>query len=199
MRAPNSPGTTMPPGHDQPPPTISSTPCLLDIVQLLAEVLAAARDTVARCERAIAFVIEARSVEGHGLERAVSLPNDTVRSRALPTHNGHSNGSVAPAIARAEVRDASHCALTPREMEVVHLIAAGLSNKEIASALGVSVRTIEHHITHVYRKIGARGKADATAWAVRQQLVCSNCRAYEVSATHMGDLPDRQPPVSPLR
>jgi DNA-binding CsgD family transcriptional regulator len=61
--------------------------------------------------------------------------------------------------------------LTARETEVVRLIAAGLSNKEIAGELCVSVRTIEHHITNVYRKIGARGKADATAWAVRQHLV----------------------------
>jgi DNA-binding NarL/FixJ family response regulator len=62
------------------------------------------------------------------------------------------------------------CRVTRRETAVVRLIAAGLSNKEIASTLGVSVRTIERHITNLYRKIGARGKADATAWAVRQEL-----------------------------
>jgi DNA-binding CsgD family transcriptional regulator len=61
--------------------------------------------------------------------------------------------------------------LTPREREVVRQVAAGQSNKEIAAALGVSVRTIEHHITNLYRKLGARSKADATAWAVRQQLI----------------------------
>ncbi|MHB8577108.1 MAG: tetratricopeptide repeat protein [Dehalococcoidia bacterium] len=61
--------------------------------------------------------------------------------------------------------------LTSREREVLRRIASGSSNREIAEALGVSVRTIERHITNIYTKIGARGKADATAYAIRRGLV----------------------------
>jgi DNA-binding NarL/FixJ family response regulator len=61
--------------------------------------------------------------------------------------------------------------LTPREAEVLRLIAAGDSNAEIAHRLGITVNTVERHAANLYRKIDARGRADATAWAVRHQLV----------------------------
>jgi DNA-binding NarL/FixJ family response regulator len=61
--------------------------------------------------------------------------------------------------------------LTEREIEVLHLIAAGKSNREIAEELVLSVRTVERHITNLYGKIDARGRADATAFAFTHGLV----------------------------
>ena len=61
--------------------------------------------------------------------------------------------------------------LTSREVEVLRLVALGQSNKEIAAELVLSVRTVERHITNVYGEIDARGKADATAYAIRHSLV----------------------------
>src|SRR5207245_11138083 len=61
--------------------------------------------------------------------------------------------------------------LTSREAEVLRLVARGQSNKEIAAELVLSVRTVERHITNLYSKIGARGKADATAYAFKHGLV----------------------------
>jgi predicted ATPase/DNA-binding CsgD family transcriptional regulator len=60
--------------------------------------------------------------------------------------------------------------LTAREAEVLRLVAKGQSNKEIAAELMLSVRTVERHITNIYSKINARGKADATAYAIRHGL-----------------------------
>ncbi|HEY1296392.1 MAG TPA: LuxR C-terminal-related transcriptional regulator [Chloroflexota bacterium] len=60
--------------------------------------------------------------------------------------------------------------LTARELEVLHLVASGRSNREIAEELVLSVRTVERHVTNLYAKIGARGKADATAYAFRHGL-----------------------------
>jgi DNA-binding CsgD family transcriptional regulator/pimeloyl-ACP methyl ester carboxylesterase len=57
--------------------------------------------------------------------------------------------------------------LTPRELEVLHLIATGRTNKDIAQELVLSERTVARHITNVYRKIEARSKAEATAIAIR--------------------------------
>jgi DNA-binding CsgD family transcriptional regulator len=60
--------------------------------------------------------------------------------------------------------------LTEREAAVLRLIAAGRTTKEIAAELFVSVPTVERHITHLYGKIGARGRADATAYALQHGL-----------------------------
>jgi pimeloyl-ACP methyl ester carboxylesterase/DNA-binding CsgD family transcriptional regulator len=60
--------------------------------------------------------------------------------------------------------------LTPRETDILRLVAAGRTNREIAADLVLSVRTVERHITNLYAKIDARGKADATAFALRQGL-----------------------------
>lgn len=61
-------------------------------------------------------------------------------------------------------------ALTPRETEILILIANGLTSKEISNKLSLSIRTVGRHITNIYDKIGARGRADATSYAHRRGL-----------------------------
>ena len=60
--------------------------------------------------------------------------------------------------------------LTPREAEVLSLVAEGLSNREIASALVVSEATVKTHINHVFAKIGARDRAQAVHYAYTHGL-----------------------------
>ena len=60
--------------------------------------------------------------------------------------------------------------LTPREVDVVRLIAAGRSNREIAAALVLSERTVERHIANAYRKLGVSSRVDAAAWSIRYGL-----------------------------
>lgn len=61
--------------------------------------------------------------------------------------------------------------LTQREVEVLRLIASGRTNNEIAKELYLSVRTVERHITNIYGKINARGRADATAYALTRGII----------------------------
>jgi DNA-binding CsgD family transcriptional regulator len=75
----------------------------------------------------------------------------------------------AEASAQPHVTDRSRV-LTPRELEVLGLLAAGETNAEIGLRLSVSVHTVERHVGNLYRKIDARGRADATAYAVRRGL-----------------------------
>ncbi len=62
------------------------------------------------------------------------------------------------------------CLLTPREAQVLRSVAAGSTNKEIAADLSVAVSTVERHLVNLYTKIGARGRADAIAYAFHNQL-----------------------------
>ena len=59
-------------------------------------------------------------------------------------------------------------ALTPRELEVLRLLAEGLSNKAIAGALGVSPRTINFHLDNLYAKLGVASRTEAAVYALRQ-------------------------------
>jgi pimeloyl-ACP methyl ester carboxylesterase/DNA-binding CsgD family transcriptional regulator len=61
--------------------------------------------------------------------------------------------------------------LTAREVEVLRRLAGGKTNGEIAEELYVSVRTVERHIGNIYAKIGTRGRANATAYALTRSLI----------------------------
>jgi len=60
--------------------------------------------------------------------------------------------------------------LTPREYEVLRLVADGRSNREIGAALFISDRTVARHLTNVYNKIGVTSRAKAARYAIDHHL-----------------------------
>ena len=61
--------------------------------------------------------------------------------------------------------------LTERELEVLLVLVRGESNQAIAEDLGISAKTVGHHVQHVYQKAGVRSRAAATVWAYEHDLV----------------------------
>ena len=79
---------------------------------------------------------------------------------------------IAPAAVRRHSRDAARLAagLTEREVAVLELIAAGLSNDQIAAQLFVSINTVKTYVRTAYRRIGAKSRSQAVIWALGQGL-----------------------------
>ncbi|MEV8512675.1 LuxR C-terminal-related transcriptional regulator [Dactylosporangium sp. NPDC051484] len=60
--------------------------------------------------------------------------------------------------------------LTARELEVLGCLAAGMTNQQVASSLGISIRTVTVHVSNLLRKTGAASRTEAALWAVRHRL-----------------------------
>ena len=78
----------------------------------------------------------------------------------MPT--GNLDGQVDPQHAEA---------LTEREVEVLRLVARGLSNKEVGAALSISPLTVKSHLRSILDKLQLRGRVEAAAWAIRHGLL----------------------------
>jgi HD-GYP domain-containing protein (c-di-GMP phosphodiesterase class II) len=71
----------------------------------------------------------------------------------------------------AKLRPEAPAGLTDREVEVIVLLARGLTNKEIANALSISTKTAQHHVAHIFEKTGVNTRAAAATFAVVHGLV----------------------------
>jgi len=79
--------------------------------------------------------------------------------------------SLPPEVARRLAALRLGPAITPREREILALIAAGRANKEIASELGVSEDTVKRHVSHILEKLDVNDRAQATAEAIRRGII----------------------------
>ncbi len=78
---------------------------------------------------------------------------------------------LAPAAAAKLAEGVTHVQLTPRELATLRLTADGKSNKEIASQLGISERTVKTHLGHLFEKLGVTSRTEAIKVATRRGLV----------------------------
>lgn len=61
--------------------------------------------------------------------------------------------------------------LTARELEVLRLVGTGKTNREIATVLSISEKTVQHHVAHAYDKLGVYSRAGATLWLAERGLL----------------------------
>ncbi|MFM8435153.1 MAG: response regulator [Planctomycetia bacterium] len=78
---------------------------------------------------------------------------------------------MASSIASRELPADTAVPLTPRETQVLRLVAMGLSNREIADALEISVETVKEHVQNLLRKVELADRTQAAVWALRNGLV----------------------------
>jgi DNA-binding NarL/FixJ family response regulator len=133
---------------------------LLEAERRLIDALATAREAIVRCEHALHDMVNVRSTFAHSLgsPSPVDIPTQPV---LVQRHHAY-DSDCGP------WRHAGD--LTRREMEVLRLIASGLSNRMIADRLFISPRTVERHIANIYLKIDAHSKDEATAYAHLHKL-----------------------------
>jgi non-specific serine/threonine protein kinase len=105
------------------------------------------------------------------LEHAVAAARTALGEQAFATAWA-AGRTLSPGQAAAEAHDpfvlpagSAHGALTPREVEVLHLLAAGMTNPAIAAELFLSVRTVENHVAHILAKLGVRTRTAAAVAA----------------------------------
>jgi HD-GYP domain-containing protein (c-di-GMP phosphodiesterase class II) len=104
-------------------------------------------------------------------------PADAAEELRRDVRAGRLDGDAAEAVLaaaghRTSIRRRSTPAgLTPRELEVLVLLARGASNRAIARRLVIADKTAANHVEHIYTKIGAKTRASATLYAMRQGLL----------------------------
>jgi DNA-binding NarL/FixJ family response regulator len=121
--------------------------------------------TTERADRA-AFAPESAAAELQRLTSGNVLEPRAVR--AVLVAAGHGEPGASP---RPKKRAKLAGGLSQREVDVLKLAARGLTTKEIADRLFISTKTADHHIQHVYTKIGVNTRAAAALWAIQNAVV----------------------------
>jgi two-component system NarL family response regulator len=93
---------------------------------------------------------------------------------------GHQGGTwVLPVVASRLVARMTRVHLTPREMGMLRLVAAGKANREIGEALNISEATVKIHLSHLFEKLGATSRTEAVAKAAGRGLIRFRARRGE--------------------
>ena len=108
------------------------------------------------------------------------LPKDTSMNELLQAINSIAKGEnyfnkgISDTILKAMVNKAKvskNDTLTSRELEIVHQVVEGLSNKEIADKLNISVRTVDSHKNNILHKLGLKSSVELVKYAIKNNLV----------------------------
>jgi DNA-binding CsgD family transcriptional regulator len=155
--------------------TLASVPALFERIKRL-EAAATLLGAMSRHESSFHHVPELSYLDGR-----LATKLGAKRARELLAEGAALDLDAAAAYARRQidaarrdprprVRDERPGGLSRRELEVLRLVASGRTSAEIATELFITVRTAEHHIQHIYDKIGVSNRASATRWAITHRV-----------------------------
>ena len=109
--------------------------------------------------------------------RGALTPEAAADALQAEVHSGRLDGQAVSAVLSSAghrtrtTRRRWPAGLSDREVEVIRLIASGLTNGEMAKHLVISAKTVGHHVQHVYDKIGVSTRAAATLFAMQHDLI----------------------------
>jgi HD-GYP domain-containing protein (c-di-GMP phosphodiesterase class II) len=109
--------------------------------------------------------------------RPALRPEDAAQALGRDVRDGRLDGDAVRAVLAAAghrvstARRVGVAGLSEREIEVLRLLARGRTNRAMAQALTISERTVDHHIRHIYAKLGVSTRAAATLFAMQHHLV----------------------------
>ena len=94
----------------------------------------------------------------------------TNAARGLPPARSGEFRRISRSMANKSLHDDIDVPLTPRETQVLRLVAMGLSNQEIADSLEISIETVKEHVQNLLRKLSVGDRTQAAVWAIRHGL-----------------------------
>ena len=96
------------------------------------------------------------------------LSDDLIRV-IREVHTGESR--IGPDVKASLAQRAAGPTLTPREIQVIELVAQGMRNKEIAAALGISEETVQVHVKNIFAKLKVKDRSAAITAALRRGII----------------------------
>jgi HD-GYP domain-containing protein (c-di-GMP phosphodiesterase class II) len=134
---------------------------------------------IAEPARILAAADVYQAMVGTRPHRAARSPDQAAAELRAEVRAGRLDGDAAEAVLvvaghRARARRERPAGLTAREVDVLRLVARGLSSKEIATELVISPKTARNHIEHIYVKIDATSRVSASLFAIKHGLLESN-------------------------
>jgi DNA-binding NarL/FixJ family response regulator len=103
------------------------------------------------------------------IEDATSSSKVGLQDQSVAQDNGNIDTHVLPS--RSKARETFPAGLTAREVDVLRLVARGMTDKEVANTLVLSTRTVSTHLTSIYGKLGVNSRSAATRFALEHELV----------------------------
>ena len=125
-------------------------------------------DQAAEARSLVARIVETLGVDAEVVRYLDTPPDRATLERIL---DAASTAVLAAAGHRVALRRTGPAGLTRREVEVLQLLARGLSNKQIAERLVISPKTVANHVEHIYAKIGAATRTAAGLFAMQHGLL----------------------------
>jgi HD-GYP domain-containing protein (c-di-GMP phosphodiesterase class II) len=136
-------------------------------------------DALTSAGRVLAVADRYRSKAETRPHRRAACPEEVRTDLRAEVRAGRLDGEAVDAVLRAAGHRVRHrrgwpAGLTPREVEVLRLLARGLSHKQIAEQLVISRKTASNHVEHIYAKIGVSNRALASVYAIQHGLMSSD-------------------------